>query len=303
MNPSFAAFVQNTYTQNDVREALTRAGITEGCAAIVHFSMFAIGHMIDDDGDVVETWLKLLREAVGPTGAVILPAFSYSYCKKKVYKPLETLSTVNLLANEAIVMHQGYRSLDPIFSYVILPGSAEVAAKVEAFRFSNVCFDMQGSIVELAERLSSRPIVMQVKGKDEIMLITLVHHAMQKAQIPLRYFKKFSGITEIKGEQFPTECHYHCRINIPNTVYDLDKVKAYENFTQRVSLGPNSSGEILFAPVGEFLDKMEQLYYGDPWRFLKGPRISDEEAEQAMLLDHAEDPDKIVRTYSTPVKL
>ena len=66
------------YSHSDIRSALSAAGINAGSVAIVHASLWGLG-MPDDIYALPEMWLNALQEQVGPKGAIILPAFSYSY--------------------------------------------------------------------------------------------------------------------------------------------------------------------------------------------------------------------------------
>ena len=61
MSSNFAAFKQHEYTQDEVRSALKQAGLVSGTAAIVHASLFSLGHLVDDNGDFAQTWIDLLE--------------------------------------------------------------------------------------------------------------------------------------------------------------------------------------------------------------------------------------------------
>lgn len=298
MSSNFAAFKQHEYTQDEVRAALKQAGLVSGTAAIVHASLFSLGHMVDDNGDFAQTWIDLLLEAVGPDGAIILPAFTYSYCKGKVYDPHKSLSTVSLLANQAIVTHQGYRTLDPIFSYVILPGSEAVAKKVAAYQFSNVCFDMDNSIVGLAGALCECPILMEIKSNQEGASFTVMHHVDQEIKRPTRFMNKFTGNTKLGNQVYQSDCYYFCRVFIPNTELDLAKV---------ASLSPNNvllgNGGINSHDLYDYLEDYRKTTIADPWRLMKGPALSDAELKVALSKEQIIDESSIVRIFSCPVKL
>ncbi len=115
-----------TYRSNEIKAALSAAGVKPGAACLVHAALFALGWP-QDSANVAQTWLEQLREVLGPGGTLILPAFTYSYCRHQVFDPLTSKSKVSLLANYALKHHLGYRTLDPNFSYIIIPGSEEHA--------------------------------------------------------------------------------------------------------------------------------------------------------------------------------
>lgn len=207
------------YNQQDIRSALSAAGINAGSVAIVHASLWGLG-MPDDIDALHEMWLTALQEQVGPTGAIILPAFSYSYCRHEVFDPKRTWSTVNLLANHALSHHLGYRTLDPNFSYVILPG-AQVEAQVAAYRFSNVSFDLKPSVYDLACSIDPDAHLVSIRTALELDLFTCRHYVEQEVKRPMRFIKKFSGKTEIDGHQEATDTFYNCRLLMPNTAFAM----------------------------------------------------------------------------------
>lgn len=298
MSSNFAAFKQHEYTQDEVRVALKQAGLVSSTAAIVHASLFSLGHMVDDNNDLAQTWIDLLLEAVGPDGAIILPAFTYSYCKGKVYNPHKSLSTVSLLANQAIVTHQGYRTLDPIFSYVILPGSEAVAEKVAAYQFSNVCFDMDNSVIGLVESLCERPVLMEIKSNQEGASFTVMHHVDQEIKRPTRFMKKFTGNTKLGNQVHQSDCYYFCRVFITNTELDMTKVMPLSS--NNVSLG---NGGIELHYLYDYFDDYRKATIADPWRLMKGPVLSDSELEVALANEQVIDEGSIVRELASPVKL
>lgn len=299
MGSQFATFQQYIYTQDDVRTALHQAGIVSGKTVILHASLFDLGHMLDDQGDLPQTWLNLLLEAVGPQGAVILPAFTYSYCKHKVYDPHKSLSTVNLLANHAIVTHQGYRTLDPIFSYVILPNSEAIAHKIANYQFSNICFASEHSILGLAYTLCDQPIIAEIKSKQRgADVLTVMHFVDQEINRPTRFMKKFTGTTRINGVEQPTECHYFCRVFAPNTAIDDTKILPIAEHT--VPLG---AGSIEFYDLKAYLQDYKEKTLADPWLWLKGPALSTEQLQALRAKEQIEELDSIKPVFLQPVKL
>jgi aminoglycoside N3'-acetyltransferase len=61
-------------TQRDIEEGLRRAGVTAGAAVEVHASLSAFGHVAGG----ADTVIRALMAAVGPEGALVMPAFLYS---------------------------------------------------------------------------------------------------------------------------------------------------------------------------------------------------------------------------------
>lgn len=281
------------YNQQDIRCALSAAGINAGSVAIVHASLWGLG-MPDDIDALHEMWLNALQEQVGPKGAIILPAFSYSYCRHEVFDPKRTWSTVNLLANHALSNHLGYRTLDPNFSYVILPG-AQVEAQVAAYKFSNVSFDLTPSVYDLACSLDPDAHLVSIRTAQELDLFTCRHYVEQEVKRPMRFMKKFSGETEIDGHKEATDTFYNCRLLMPNTAFAM---KPNPNLT--VTLG---QGGIYSVKVKDFIADFKAKITTDPWFELKGPALSPEEIAAQLAQETVCPPDEIVRTYHQGIKL
>ena len=60
--------------------------------------------------------IKVLKESVGDNGKVIMPAFSYSFCKKEKFDIETSKSTVGVLTEFFRKQNDVERTIHPIFS-------------------------------------------------------------------------------------------------------------------------------------------------------------------------------------------
>ena len=259
-----------SYSRNELKSALSAVGVTTGSVCLVHTSLWSIGQL-DDPDDLPQAWLEVLQEQVGASGALILPAFSYSYCKHKLFDPHKSLGCVSMLANYAILYKMGYRSPDPNFSYVFIPGSEQVAAKIAAYTFSNVSFSMDHSMVGLAFELSDEPLLLSVRTEQEPNPFTCRHYVEQAVQRRTRFMIKFSGQSLLHGEVKNTDSYYFCRIMVTNTEPANDEI-----IPLNVPLG---EGGIYRNSLRGEMDTFREQICADPWYSLKGPVLSDAELE------------------------
>lgn len=288
------------YTQAQVQEALKMAGIVSGAAVIVHSSLFDLGILKDDNQDFAQTWIDLLLDAVSPHGAIILPAFSYSYCKGKVFDPKKSMSTVSSLANHAILTGQGYRSLDPIFSSVFLTRSQSVSKLICSYSFSNVCLDAEPSVIGLAHQICEQPVIISIRSQYRSPHFTLNHIIDQKLKRPTRFMKRFTGTTMVNGVAEQTECYYYCRLMVNNTATDLKKHAQDPRNKITVPLG---AGGITSRLIDEVCAEHAKDIIQDPWHCLVGPALSPELLQKLRAAEQVVDESEIVRTYTHPVKL
>lgn len=286
-----------SYRLSEARAALQAAGITRGAVCIVHVSLLQLGRLVDKTGSLPQDWLHLLQEQVGPEGTLILPAFTYSYCRHEVFDPLTTMSSVNLLANYAISQHLGYRTLDPNFSYLILPGNESSAQQVAAYRFSNVSFDFEPSIVALAYQLSAEPRLVSVRTEHEFDRFTCYHLVDQELGRPCRFMKRFVGQTKLAGQLKTTASYFYCRLNVPNSSFDFVPLAA--PLTARLG-----AGGIYSVPLRTKLEHYRAGIAADPWWAVQGPALSADQCQALLAQEHDVcAPQDIVRTYQPPIKL
>lgn len=289
-----------SYGVEDIDRALAQAGVKTGDVCIVHFSLFSIGLLrCEPDENPVQIWLDALVRAVGTEGCIILPAFSYSYGKNKVYDPLKTKSSINCLANYCIKTHQGYRTPDPFFSYIILPGSESIAAQVTAYEFSNVCFDIEGGIIGLARSLNPEPKYLDVCSLQDCDHETFLHSADQLMRRPNRFMKAFDGTTIINGQSHENRYYFYCRVNVSNTINTLSLSEITKNHT--IPLG---CGVIYCIDLNTRFNEWMRVIDADCWKGMKGPALSPEELRLLISKESdAVDPDTIVRSYTYVFKL
>ncbi len=258
--------------QESIKAALTQAGIRSGDVVLVHSALFSLGLPQEPLTDLNEYYLKLLQEVVGPDGTLIFPAFSYSFCKGEDFDPRHTLSTVSGLANYCIEHKLGYRTPDPLFSYVVL---GKEAAHLPPF--SNVCFDHQDSMYEFLLNHHAKYLML---GKG--LFFTIWHAEEELLNTPNRFYKGFSGNYEINGSSEPRTAYFYCRYNTERTLRDHSKLDAFideqvaQGHCQRIALGRSS---ILSCDVAAMCASYREILQRDPWELLKGPAATRAELE------------------------
>lgn len=285
-----------TYRSNEIKAALRAAGVKPGAACLVHAALFALGWP-QDSANVAQTWLEQLREVLGPGGTLILPAFTYSYCRHQVFDPLTSKSKVSLLANYALKHHLGYRTLDPNFSYIIIHGSAAHAHQVASYRFSNVSFDLEPSIIALAQELSAEALLVSVRDDKTVSPFTCVHYVEQELGRPCRFMKRFVGQTKLAGQLQTTDSYFYCRLQVPNSGFDW----ATYHPASTTRLG---AGGIYCCNLCAYLAQVRHNIKEDPWWGLQGPALSRAQCQELLAQEQEVcAPHEIVRTYQPPIKL
>ena len=231
--------------------------------------MLKVGIPEEDVFDLGKYYLDIILEIIGDDGELVLPAFTYSYCKNKVFSPLKDMSSVSSLANTCIRNHIGYRTLDPIFSYVIVnPESAEQ-------RFSNVSFDLENGMAGYLSKKNAKYLMI-----GDLIYFTLLLACEQQLHTYNRFMKKFSGITKINDTEIHSDCYYYCRRYCDNTILDLSKLTG-------IVVDPLvSAGKVKYESFGNshlyyctdvniMMDAYKVSLNRDLFELLKGPALSE----------------------------
>lgn len=255
--------------KNYIKEQLIKVGLKKGDSVLVHSQLLKVGIPEEDVFDLGKYYLDIILEIIGDDGELVLPAFTYSYCKNKVFSPLKDMTSVSSLANTCIRNHIGYRTLDPIFSYVIVnPESAEQ-------RFSNVSFDLENGMAGYLSKKNAKYLMI-----GDLIYFTLLLACEQQLHTYNRFMKKFSGITKINDTEIHSDCYYYCRRYCDNTILDLSKLT-------RIVVDPLvSAGKVKYESFGNshlyyctdvniMMDAYKESLNRDLFELLKGPALSE----------------------------
>ncbi|EHN6916297.1 aminoglycoside N(3)-acetyltransferase [Campylobacter jejuni] len=172
------------YTQDDLIEAFIKLGISKGDIICAHSEIYSFGIPLLPIKDFLNTLLECLFETIGKEGTLIMPTFTYSFCKNEIYDKLNSKCTVGAL-NEFFRKQQGVkRTNDPIFSFAIKGAHEELFLNKE----QKSCFD-ENCVYAILTQNNGK--ILNFGNKD---CFTFVHYPEESANIKYRYHKTFKGI-------------------------------------------------------------------------------------------------------------
>ncbi len=199
------------YTQDDLIEILIKLGIQKGDIICSHSEIYSFGIPLLPIKEFLSTLLECLFEVIGKEGTLIMPTFTYSFCKNEIYDKLNSKCTVGAL-NEFFRKQEGVkRTNDPIFSFAIK------GAKEKLFLKNAIsCFGENSVFDELTKHNGK---IILFGGKH--LGLTYIHHIEEAAKVSYRYHKIFKGTTIdengiFKQEEisyFVRDLNQHCIIN------------------------------------------------------------------------------------------
>lgn len=239
------------YCVTDITNILKQAGIEGGDSIFVHSDLKSFGKIdrtMTREG-FLGSFFESLLETVGVNGNIIMPAFSYSFCRDEIYDPKTTPSRVGILAEYFRKLEGVKRSADAIFSVA--------AFGPEKDYFTDVGVNCFGE-KSIFEKLYKRNVKIVFVG--ETFDMTYLHFIEQKHGVPYRFIKEFSG--KIKKEDMLEEFvfQYYVRSLDVNVVYDLEGMANFLESVgtlKKVGLG---NSKIRVAKAADMFNQMKRKF-------------------------------------------
>lgn len=270
MTASHTASRASSFTQDDLTEALRAAGVKSGDLVYFHACLETVGRP-DADGGVESECAALLGaldEAVGPAGTILVPAYSFSFCRGEPFDPEHTPAVRGLWNTfvefpEYVRRLPGWiRSTDPIFSVAGRgPLAAELLGNLPPTALG------EGSIHHRLWNAGARLCLLGT-GLYET---TLQHHAEAMSRVPWRYDKLFTGTLQVGGVARRRGWIYNVRIRASNADPDgrrLDALARNRTWCRTVPVG---GGALVVADARDYFELAMAALAKDPWFTARGP--------------------------------
>ena len=182
----------------DVTDALLSVGVRQGNTLLVHSDAIIAAQFPSLSAEQrLQNLIQAIEAAIGKSGTLVIPTFSYSFTRGEPFDVQNTPSTVGLLTEYFRKLPGVYRSADPIFSFAFRGPLAKELSSIpirECFgpksAFSAL-HDLNAEIVDLGCSMT--------RGG------TFVHYVETMHGVNYRYGKTFSG-TVIMPDRQSYEC-------------------------------------------------------------------------------------------------
>lgn len=248
------------YTVGDMKAALSGIGIHSGDDICVHSQIFSFGKPLLPKKEFLDTLIRLLLEQIGETGTLIMPTFTYSFCKQEKYMVSKTPSTVGILTEAFRTYPGAQRTCHPIFSFAVMGKRAEEYLDIgpDAFGHDSVYGKM-----------------MRNHGKYVLFGANVAYTACylpeEHVSVSYRYFKEFKGIIQYAdGSERRMSIPYYVRdLNAKQSDLSEDKVARFllETGIQRqVTFGKGTIGAF---EIKQMYDEFVVALRTNQYQFLK----------------------------------
>ena len=223
-------------TDNDIVKALRSVGLADGDLCFVHTDIAKFGvpnRALIRNRELLSRLIKCFQLAIGDSGTLAMPAFSYSFCKDEPFILEETPTTVGVLNEYFRKMDSVLRSPHPIFSICAIGPLAEELVQVDEDSFG------EGSCFANMNRLDAKIVTF---GTD-LKHATYFHYPEQMFGVPYRFLKKFSGTRVIDGVSEETWATFNVRHLDQNVIADTsDESQVSKNLYQAQLLESTNIG-------------------------------------------------------------
>ena len=242
--------------KHDVLEVLAQVGVGAGDGLLVHSALQFLGR---PEGGV-GLYLEALQQAVGSEGTLIVPAFNFSFAKGEDYDPATAPAVRMGNFSEFVRQAPGVRRTShPMQSFAVWGRDAEVLAELDTLS----AFD-DGSAVNWALKHDYKLLLL---GAD-IQAASILHYSEQRAEVPYRFWKNFSGRVLKDGEWQPRTYKMFVRdmeIDARLEIYAIqDELEAEGNWAK----AKLNYGWVSLSSLKDFVRVADDQLADDPWCYL-----------------------------------
>ena len=177
-------------SRKDLVESLRRAGVREGDVLYIRASLGALGRI---DGDIFDVVIGGLREAVGPSGTILAPAFnkiSNIFSRRREVIDLKSTPISGAVSKLLLRDPESQRSNHPSHSFVAVGPHAR--ALLEGHEASSSCFLPIKKLAEIDGKMILLGCTSESPG------FSTVHVAQFELGLSRRHFIRFFQRSFIK---------------------------------------------------------------------------------------------------------
>lgn len=236
-----------------VLDALRRAGVERGDGLLVHSAVQFLGK---PEGGV-GIYLDALKEATGPEGTIVTPAFNFAFAKGEPFDPAHTLSQGMGVFSEHVRTSRGaMRSTHPMQSVSAIGVHAQQITSTD----TPSAFD-PGSPFDQMVGLNFKLLLL---GAD-IQASSMIHYSEQRNQVPYRYWKEFSGQVYI-GEKWEDRTYRMFVRDLDlDAQLDLSPIQRRLQAQGRWGSAPLNYGKVSCCRLRDFVAAADAILAEDPW--------------------------------------
>jgi aminoglycoside 3-N-acetyltransferase len=243
---------------SDVTDALLSIGATQGKIVLIHPDAIVAAQFPPMPNERrLELLIDAIEAAIGASGTLVIPTFSYSFTKGQPFNVLYTPSAVGMISEWFRTQPEVCRSADPIFSFASRgPRAHELCAipVQECFGTNSVfaaLHQWNAEIVDLGCSLS--------RGG------TFVHYVETAHAVDYRYSKVFSGTVILPdGQSCERSVIYNVRDLTRKSEADLRRLQRRLESEKKLRSADIGRSRILAVTAKDLFDTAWKMLDEDP---------------------------------------
>ncbi|MBX1886680.1 AAC(3) family N-acetyltransferase [Campylobacter peloridis] len=245
------------YSNIDLINTFYDLGIKKGDILCVHTELFNFGIPLLAKNEFLQSIIDCFFEVIGKEGTLIMPTFTYSFCKNEVYDKLNSITKMGALNEYFRKWGGAKRTNDPIFSFAIKGEKENLFLKDTTSCFGKDC------VYEILIQQNAKYMLFGTRTGH-----TLTHHIEEKYGVDYRYFKNFKGILiDENGIKHDKNINYYVRCLDKNSLPNVDNINHITKQTKNFKYKPFGGAHIYLYNAKEYenaiknaLDKDKDIF-------------------------------------------
>lgn len=260
----------NEVNEQQVVAALQAVGVRAGDGLLVHSALQYLGRPTGGVGMYYNALVSVLegQKTRLALATIAVPAFNFAFARGEPYDPQVTSSVGMGAFSEYIRRLAGARrTLHPMQSLAVIGRHAEDLAS----RDTPSAFD-PGSAFERMLELDFKLLLL---GAD-IQAVSMLHYSEQRARVPYRYWKEFSGPVKTDQGWERRTCRMYVRDLDIDPQIEMHAVQARLQAGGLWNETRVNYGKISLCRLADFVAVADELLAADPWalvRKVKGKKL------------------------------
>lgn len=244
-------------TYGEYVEVLYAIGLEQGDTVCVHSDLPQFGRTRVARGTYEQAFVDGLLQVIGAEGTLIMPTFSYSFCKGEVFDIQNTASDVGCLSEYFRKLPGVIRTEEPIFSFGLIGKNIHRYLEIGKNCFSRdsmygKLLDDNAKIVFLGSHMGA----------------TFNHYIEAQMQVPYRFMKRFYGVVKNNNGQYETYRDYYVRYLDRDSIPDAAKLDEFYLQTGIIETVHIGKAVVSAISCRRWFEEAEKKYREDPTYFL-----------------------------------
>jgi aminoglycoside 3-N-acetyltransferase len=248
---------QRNISAHDFENAIKSLGIQKGDILFVHSDLSVFGKLLlFKRSQLLETILQVFKTCVGSKGSIVMPTFSFSFCKNEVFDVDQSRSTDGVLTEYFRKQPDVQRTIQPIHSCAVFGHHQEDLLNIGKDSFGEK--SIFGNLLKLKGKI--------VYFGATFLSSTFNHHIEQMHGIPYRYIKNFKGTIVNGNKRYDDDYTFNVRYidkNVNDYPSRFGRFLLDNNLMKKMHIGDGTisaiDSEILFQEGWKKLD--QDIFY------------------------------------------